>query len=454
MGGLVCCLAHALLLALAATATAVTGATCPRFNVPQMDSAQVALLQAPRGPREGAHAGPGSTDTPPESIGAAKASAGRRPSLGLALGKTVIHAESRVSAHRRLSPTAGVQARRLAQASEGERAGLALAVVRLAALQRDIEANQAAALAELSAAATAGRGIVLKDHPRVASDKAASCPGSINATREQLGALHTSAGSLASSVRAAGYKVQALGEATSAQLEAIHERESQRAKQLTNCARQRSHNTAMHTLLSAELLQLQQSAPAGVEDVVDEDSVALLEVSAVHHHVRKAKESARGVALCDSRAAAAAASLAAAALHGGSRNLKRPADCNAEREALRKAYSKAFVQLGHLVSHYSGLTNSTGCTDEVHREHEAYNKQIQAESRRLAWETAEQFRGLAVLRPRLKEAVAAEGRLRRRVSGLEHCAQLPATALDLDRTRAALEALSACPGLSSGRPDT
>merc|ERR1719324_1386239 len=128
---------------------------------------------------------------------------------------------------------------------------------------------------------------------------------------------------------------------------------------------------------------------------------------------------------------------------------KSEAECQAEKDALEKTYVKAYVELSRLKAEYEELANSTACVDSTMEQFKNRKTPLQKEADKLATSINEKVSELQSLRPRLDSASSSEENLRKHVRELTaECDDLDPTVSDLDKVRDAIQALSACPGLS------
>lgn len=123
--------------------------------------------------------------------------------------------------------------------------------------------------------------------------------------------------------------------------------------------------------------------------------------------------------------------------------------CKEEKEELEKTYVKAYVELSRLKAEYEELANSTACVDSTMEQFKNRKTPLQKEADKLATSINEKVSELQSLRPRLDGAMSSEENLRKHVRELtSECDDLAPTVSDLDKVRDAIQALSACPGLS------
>eukprot|EP00746_Dinoflagellata_sp_MGD_P005269 gnl/MRDRNA2_/MRDRNA2_110210_c0_seq1.p1 gnl/MRDRNA2_/MRDRNA2_110210_c0~~gnl/MRDRNA2_/MRDRNA2_110210_c0_seq1.p1 ORF type:complete len:898 (-),score=221.67 gnl/MRDRNA2_/MRDRNA2_110210_c0_seq1:142-2667(-) len=128
---------------------------------------------------------------------------------------------------------------------------------------------------------------------------------------------------------------------------------------------------------------------------------------------------------------------------------KTDAECQAEQEALKNTYVKAYVELSRLKAEYEDLANSSACVDTVMEEFNNRKVPLQQQANKLATSINEEVKNLQSLRPRLDAAIRAETKLKKRVDDLsKQCDNLGPTISDLKKVRDAISALSSCPGLS------
>lgn len=123
--------------------------------------------------------------------------------------------------------------------------------------------------------------------------------------------------------------------------------------------------------------------------------------------------------------------------------------CAKEKAKLEKVYVKTYVELSRLKAEYSDMANSTACDDAVMSQFAAIKTPLQEDIDYLIKAIDKKVKTLQELRPRLETAMKAEKKLRKQIATLsEECAALPETESDLGKVREAIQALSACPGLS------
>lgn len=125
-------------------------------------------------------------------------------------------------------------------------------------------------------------------------------------------------------------------------------------------------------------------------------------------------------------------------------------ECQAEKDALQKSYTTAYVELSRLKMEYHEQANSTACFSSVQEQYKNLKTPLQDRADKLTGDINEMTEEMHTLRPRLQSARASEAKLREQVNKLTNqCKELAPTISSLDSVRDAIHALSACPGLET-----
>jgi len=122
-----------------------------------------------------------------------------------------------------------------------------------------------------------------------------------------------------------------------------------------------------------------------------------------------------------------------------------PEECKRQRQMLEETYTKTYVELTRLKSHYEIMAKDTTCEDAAQAEFADQYGSLHMHTRRLSNVSGETVKKVKDIKPQLEQASIAEAKIRTQVKRLsEQCGQLGTTVSDLDKVRDVIQAMVGC----------